>query len=274
MGTGETREYSNRYYLGGSHLVCWLCNRRCNLPLILCLIFSDAPLFGHSGGTDSSGGHHDRKNGGYHYHNSGKSSHRPPLNTFNRYSDASSNLLSVRTSARQQVSQTTRQSGRVEARPSRSWVPEFLVDGSEQTGASDSRSLQFSSLDESSSSEQRVAARAGCDEPSFLLHHVSLSPFEACSFSDDGDSWRMLTVSGSNIRLPKERICKIESVKDGFSFRSWSDASGAYSLVAKCVGIGKTAVELEKFDGEKIVVEIRHLSSADQAHIQKLRADS
>lgn len=25
-------------------------------------------LYAHSGGTDSNGGHHDRKNGGYHYH--------------------------------------------------------------------------------------------------------------------------------------------------------------------------------------------------------------
>jgi len=27
--------------------------------------------FAHSGWTDKYGGHHDRKNGGYHYHNSG-----------------------------------------------------------------------------------------------------------------------------------------------------------------------------------------------------------
>ena len=33
---------------------------------------------GHSGRTDSSGGHHDRKTGGYHYHNSGSSGGRTP----------------------------------------------------------------------------------------------------------------------------------------------------------------------------------------------------
>lgn len=42
------------------------------LLLLLPLSFAN----GHSGRTDSSGGHNDRKNGGYHYHNSGKAS--PP----------------------------------------------------------------------------------------------------------------------------------------------------------------------------------------------------
>jgi len=36
--------------------------------LTFVLIFFSIPLFAHSGGTDSRGGHHDRKNGGYHYH--------------------------------------------------------------------------------------------------------------------------------------------------------------------------------------------------------------
>lgn len=43
--------------------------RRLFLVLILTqlyLIFSS-----HSGRTDSNGGHHDRKNGGYHFHNTG-----------------------------------------------------------------------------------------------------------------------------------------------------------------------------------------------------------
>ena len=35
-------------------------------------------LSGHSGRTDSKGGHHDRKNGGYHYHN--KPSYKAPSN--------------------------------------------------------------------------------------------------------------------------------------------------------------------------------------------------
>jgi len=32
-------------------------------------------LFAHGGGTDSHGGHHDRKNGGYHFHH-GRSAHQ------------------------------------------------------------------------------------------------------------------------------------------------------------------------------------------------------
>lgn len=47
------------------------------LLLLLPLSFAN----GHSGRTDSSGGHHDRKNGGYHYHNSGKASRAAPSYT-------------------------------------------------------------------------------------------------------------------------------------------------------------------------------------------------
>ncbi len=35
------------------------------------LLFSAVFAYTHSGRTDKYGGHHDRKNGGYHYHNSG-----------------------------------------------------------------------------------------------------------------------------------------------------------------------------------------------------------
>jgi hypothetical protein len=38
------------------------------LFLTFIVLFFSLPLFAHGGGTDSSGGHHDRKNGGYHYH--------------------------------------------------------------------------------------------------------------------------------------------------------------------------------------------------------------
>jgi hypothetical protein len=36
--------------------------------LTFVLIIFSLPLFAHGGGTDSRGGHHDKKNGGYHYH--------------------------------------------------------------------------------------------------------------------------------------------------------------------------------------------------------------
>lgn len=45
------------------------------LSLVLHAPFSSA--FGHGGGTDSQGGHHDRKNGGYHFHH-GHSAHQHP----------------------------------------------------------------------------------------------------------------------------------------------------------------------------------------------------
>ena len=41
------------------------------LTILLILMFSAVFAYTHSGRTDRYGGHHDRKNGGYHYHNSG-----------------------------------------------------------------------------------------------------------------------------------------------------------------------------------------------------------
>ena len=50
--------------------------------LIAALVIScGSVLLAHSGRTDSSGGHNDRKNGGYHYHNSGRSSSKPKPST-------------------------------------------------------------------------------------------------------------------------------------------------------------------------------------------------
>ncbi len=36
--------------------------------LFILLAFNSVSLYAHSGGTDSKGGHHDRRRGGYHYH--------------------------------------------------------------------------------------------------------------------------------------------------------------------------------------------------------------
>ena len=46
--------------------------------LVIALAFTIF-LIGHPGRTDANGGHHDRKNGGYHYHNSGRPSSPPPI---------------------------------------------------------------------------------------------------------------------------------------------------------------------------------------------------
>ena len=40
----------------------------------LMLLFDGSGVFPHSGRTDSSGGHYNRKTGGYHYHGTPKSS--------------------------------------------------------------------------------------------------------------------------------------------------------------------------------------------------------
>ncbi len=39
--------------------------------LVCCFLFCTALLYAHSGGTDSKGGHYNRRTGSYHYHGSG-----------------------------------------------------------------------------------------------------------------------------------------------------------------------------------------------------------
>lgn len=45
------------------------------LLIIALLLASALPVYAHSGGTDSNGGHYDRKTGEYHYHH-GTSAHQ------------------------------------------------------------------------------------------------------------------------------------------------------------------------------------------------------
>jgi len=42
--------------------------KRFSAILIGILMLASSAVFAHSGGTDSNGCHHDRKNGGYHCH--------------------------------------------------------------------------------------------------------------------------------------------------------------------------------------------------------------
>lgn len=48
---------------------------------VLPFIIITTIIFAHPGRTDSKGGHHDRKNGGYHYHNSGNRATQPSAPT-------------------------------------------------------------------------------------------------------------------------------------------------------------------------------------------------
>ena len=49
----------------------------CGLSLLIYLQFSHLASYGHSGGTDSRGGHRDRIHGGYHFHH-GMGPHQHP----------------------------------------------------------------------------------------------------------------------------------------------------------------------------------------------------
>ena len=59
--------------------------------IILFFITSTSYLFGHSGRTDSGGGHNDRINGGYHYHH-GRGPHQHSGGKC-PYEDGSSNTI-------------------------------------------------------------------------------------------------------------------------------------------------------------------------------------
>lgn len=52
-------------------------------------------------------------------------------------------------------------------------------------------------------------------------------------------------------------------------FRTWTDASGGYTIEAKYAGTAFGKVQLKKKDGSKVVVPMEQLSDADRDWIQK-----
>lgn len=195
--------------------------------------FASENCLAHSGGLDSSGGHHDRKNGGYHYHSSSARAYTPPA--------ALPAFLppAPRTSART----TARMSARVEARQQR---------------------------EELAQAEKVKRVEKAIDPPRFIFHHTAFEPYEVVDFDDNEEYWQSLLTKRFRVNLRKTDIVRIEPVDDPMERRTWIDSTGKFSTVAKFVDLERSKVNLLTVDEQTLSVPLRRLSNVDQRHVRKI----
>ena len=200
----------------------------CMLSLVA--VFSSETCFAHSGGLDSSGGHHDRKNGGYHYHSSSARAYTPPaaLPAF------------LPPAPRRSARTTARMSARVEARQQKE---EFA--------------------------ETKPVEKA-TDPPKFIFHHRAFEPYEVIDFDDNEEYWHSLLTKRFRVNLRKTDIVRIEPVDDPMELRTWIDSTGKFSTVAKFLDLERSKVNLLTIDEQSISVPLRRLSDVDQRHVRKI----
>jgi hypothetical protein len=106
------------------------------------------------------------------------------------------------------------------------------------------------------------------NEINFRFHDVEEGPYDVTSFEDNGKNWRCILMSGPRVNLSKDRIVRIESVSDSRSYRTWFDAAGKSSVVAKYVKHDGEVVVLEKIDKKQITVKLVDLSDTDKKHLE------
>ena len=212
-------------------------------PMAIWLLVSAASLWtaayasAHGGGLDSSGGHHDRKNGGYHYHRSSPSASVAPLSFPRAFAPVArvAPRMTARSSAR-----TSSPSGRYQ-RP----APKETDAGIAKKAVPES-------------------------DPRFIFHHAETHPYQVVSFADNKEAWRALLTKGWHVRLAKDEIIRIEPVDDPKDYRSWIDATGKYSVVARYKALEDSVLHLQKFDGDAVALPLDRLSIVDRRHVQAI----
>ena len=192
------------------------------------------PAYGHSGRTDSSGGHHDRKRGGYHYHSQSTQPYKPTF-TFPR--------TSVKT-AREKPRVSARRSARSAARP-------------------------ITRRGEPSAKKADPVKPKDTLEAKYKFHHSEHDPYLAVSFTDSDKSWRLYTPRANHIRLAKSKVVRIEPIDDVHGFRTWMDSTGRFSTVAKFHDLQEHQVKLEKLTGRLIRLPVERLSDVDKNFVRR-----
>lgn len=223
-----------------------------------------AMAFGHGGGLDSSGGH--RSGSSYHYH---RSSYTPPAHT-----TPSSFGTSYRSSARTEARTSARSYDyRERIRAEQDRRDALIADRIKEDEAAELRAREIENrLREEANREMRahVAAEYHRMAPRFTLHHSTLHPYEAVELLDNEEYWRILLAKGWYINLNKSRIVRVEPIECPTEYRTWVDASGAFSLVAKLEKAKKPYVQLTSINGRTHSVNADKLSDVDRRYLKSL----
>ncbi|QDV54185.1 YHYH domain-containing protein [Rosistilla oblonga] len=232
----------------------WIC--RSALAFVF-LIGGLSTCDAHSGGLDSNGGHRDSKNGGYHFHSHSPQAYVP---TQNIVPAMMYRTPSYRTTARSSASIRYRSHARTRAK----------ADGMyEDQDDSDSRAESRPS--ESSKIRRLQEMREPGREVKYLFHHVRLHPYEVSEFEENGVFWKVSLASGYNVNLRKSDIVRIDSV-DPMDFRTWVDASGRFSTIAKYVDLQSRTLQLDRHsESGRLRIPLNRISKFDQAHVHKIK---
>ncbi len=237
--------------------------------IIGCLL--TGTLYGHSGRTDSSGGHHNRKTGTYHYHNSGSSSRGNSA----RYTPRTSYRTSAKTSYR-----TTYR------KPPQSDRFSYKILGTTKVGTQTRYRIQLVPQTASTPTEVDLRKIANKLEgknfsATFFLPGTEQGPV-ACG------SVRKSSERGLEIHLidqppksatqisPKPQttlpsLAEQESKRKEHEFRTWTDNTGEFTIEARFRSYGAGKLTLEKKDGSRITLPMERLGTEDQEWVKRLK---
>lgn len=237
----------------------WICNWCGYWSLILLL---PCTALGHGGGLDASGGHNSKS--GYHFH---RSSYTPPAKPSSfGYSYRSSANTSARTTA-------PTHNYRERIRSDKEDRASILASRIEQDAEAEKRAHEAEARRVlEAKQEMRAQASAAYHRlaPRFTLHHDTLHPYEAVDLLDNDEYWRILLSKGWFLNLDKKHIVRVEPIECPTDYRTWVDASGQFSIVAKLGKIKKPYVQLVSITGRTHAVNADKLSDVDRRFLTSL----
>jgi len=221
---------------------------------------------GHGGGLDSSGGH--RSGSGYHYH---RSSYAPSPDA-----RSSSFNTSYRSFARTTARTTARSYDyRDRIRADEERRKKLVADRLQADKEAEERAKEIERRQSEESSQEmrsQVAAEYHRMAPRYTLHHDTSHPYEAVELLDNEKYWRILLSKGWYVNLDKDHIVRVEPIECPTDFRSWVDASGAFSIVARLEKVKKPYIQLASINGRTHSVNADKLSDVDRRYLRSLLA--
>lgn len=220
---------------------------------VFCIAFTNLCV-AHPGRTDSSGGHNDRKNGGYHYHGGGSSSSSSaPASGGGLLSDR---RTSARVTARYEARTEPPQLRTSEAR---TYQTEKLGSDFLAPPVTPESPPAVAQIEKEANATDEVKARKLLDyaKRQYLLGKVEL-----------GMKWvRWVLTKYSNTVAASEAKILLEEWKKSEPFKTWKDASGKFSTVARFVRLDDGNIYLQNETGKTVSFDIKRLSRADQEYV-------
>ncbi len=230
------------------------------LALVALIWANDASA--HSGGTDSSGGHFNRRTGTYHHHGGGGSSVRTSAKTVPR--------TSYRTSAPTAYRKTSPAATAVSPSTAKSEA-ESRRNDRQQARERERRRQEEKRLEQEERQRAELAAKK----------KVEARPKAAASILKAAMTWKEKgndELTEKWLRKVIRRYPETDAAKKAramlglpepqSALRTWTDTAGTHTIQARLIGFQEGKIRLEKADGKIISLPIDKLSPADQRFVR------